>query len=160
MVSITMITILNYHEGPKKHGGQKNLRFLGKFATYHAIKVNTEKGGQYLIERTSDKDPKDPKSTVISNYSNKDGKWKLKEFHNCKDGITLEQDKKDKFDKKAYNLLTANCQQATEKSISQNSAYSDKNDPNPKVWTTSQTQASTSRTRASTSQTQTSTSQT
>ncbi|EXX57703.1 hypothetical protein RirG_204660 [Rhizophagus irregularis DAOM 197198w] len=43
----------------------KNLRFLGKFATHHAIKVNTEKGGQYLIERTSDKDPKDPKSTVI-----------------------------------------------------------------------------------------------
>ncbi|PKC75698.1 hypothetical protein RhiirA1_387074 [Rhizophagus irregularis] len=67
MVSITMITILNYHEGPKK-----------------------------------------------------DGKWKLKEFHNCKDGtITLEQDKKDEFDKKAYNLLTANCQQATKKSISQ-----------------------------------------
>jgi hypothetical protein len=88
--------------------------------------VNTEKGGQYLIERTSDKDPKDPKSTVISNYSNKDGKWKLKEFHNCKDGtITFEQDKKDEFDKKAYNLLTANCQQATKKSISQNSAYSD-----------------------------------
>ncbi|UZO18842.1 uncharacterized protein OCT59_010150 [Rhizophagus irregularis] len=69
----------------------KNLRFLGKFATHHAIKVNTEKGGQYLIERTSDKDPKDPKST----------------------------DKKDEFDKKAYNLLTANCQQATKKSISQ-----------------------------------------
>ncbi|CAB5163953.1 hypothetical protein RhiirA5_465898 [Rhizophagus irregularis] len=97
----------------------KNLRFLGKFATHHAIKVNTEKGGQYLIERTSDKDPKDPKSTVIFELF-KDGKWKLKEFHNCKDGtITLEQDKKDEFYKKAYNLLTVNCQQATKKSISQ-----------------------------------------
>ncbi|CAB4460562.1 unnamed protein product [Rhizophagus irregularis] len=64
----------------------KNLRFLGKFATHHAIKVNTEKGGQYLIEHGT---------------------------------ITLEQDKKDEFDKKAYNLLTANCQQATKKSISQ-----------------------------------------
>ncbi|CAB4387091.1 unnamed protein product [Rhizophagus irregularis] len=74
--------------------------------------------------------------------------------------VLLYSSKKDEFDKKAYNLLTANCQQATKKSISQNSAYSDKNDPNPKVWTTSQTQASTSRTRASTSQTQTSTSQT
>ncbi|EXX51269.1 hypothetical protein GLOIN_2v1595530 [Rhizophagus irregularis DAOM 181602=DAOM 197198] len=124
-----------------EHGGQKNLRLLGKVTKHHAIQVKTEKGGQYLIERTSDKDPKDPKSTVISNYSNKNGEWKLKEFYYPKD-VTLGQVKNDAFDKKAYNLLTANCQQATRESIKKNSAYSAKNDPNPKVHTT---QASTSK---------------
>src|ERR1700743_727415 len=98
-----------------EHDGQKNFRLLGKVAKHHAIQVKTEKGGQYLIERTLDKDPKDPKSTVISNYSNKNGEWKLKEFHYPKD-VTLGQVKNDAFDKKAYNLLTANCQQATRKS--------------------------------------------
>jgi len=63
------------------HGGQKNLRFLGKVAKHHAIQVKTESGGQYLIERTLDKDPKDPKSTIISNYSNKNSEWKLEEFY-------------------------------------------------------------------------------
>lgn len=107
-----------------EHDGQKNLRLLGKFAKHHAIQVKTENGGQYLIERASDKDPKDPESTVISNYSNRNSEWKLKEFYYPKVDVTLGQVKKDAFDKKAYNLLTANCQQATRKSIKLNSAYS------------------------------------
>ncbi|GBC24319.2 hypothetical protein GLOIN_2v1595530 [Rhizophagus irregularis DAOM 181602=DAOM 197198] len=80
-----------------EHGGQKNLRLLGKVTKHHAIQVKTEKGGQYLIERTSDKDPKDPKSTML---------------------------------------------RLARESIKKNSAYSAKNDPNPKVHTT---QASTSK---------------
>ncbi|GBC07040.1 hypothetical protein RclHR1_00720049 [Rhizophagus clarus] len=143
-----------------EHGGQKYLRFLGKFAKHHAIQVKTEKGGQYLIERTSDKDPKDPKSTVISNYSNKNGEWKLEKFYYPKEDVTLGQVKKDAFDKIAYNLLTTNCQQATRKSIKHNSAYSSENDPNPiglTLVSTSPSQTSTSPTQASTSSTQIST---
>ena len=101
-----------------------DLRILGKFTKHHAIQVKTENGGQYLIERASDKDPKDPKSTVISNYSNTKSEWKLVEFYYPREGVTLGQVKKDAFNEKAYNLLTANCQQATRESIKLNSAYS------------------------------------
>ncbi|RHZ82747.1 hypothetical protein Glove_103g206 [Diversispora epigaea] len=109
------------------HGGDYSLIALGTVADHSAIKANTYDGGQYLIERVKSDNPKE--STDINKIIKKgNGVWKLDEFHHCDEGVTLGQLKDTAFSGKPYNLLTANCQQATGQVVNKHSSSSASNE--------------------------------
>jgi len=110
------------------HGGDASLKALGTVAKHSAIKANTSDGSQYLIERVKSENPKE--STDINKITGKGhGVWNLDEFHHCKEGVTLGQLKKTAFSGKPYDLLTTNCQQATNQVSNAHSASSASNEP-------------------------------